>query len=101
VQAVALTPPQVPPQAVPSVVQAARVPRGAPVTVLQVPALPTSLQALHCPVQAVLQQTPSTQKPEAQPLLALQLAPAACFGVQVAPWQKLPVAHWASLLHVV
>ena len=29
-----------------------------------VPNTPTRLQAAHCPVQALLQHTPSTQKPE-------------------------------------
>jgi hypothetical protein len=37
------------------------VPRGAPLTVTQVPTLPDSAQAWHCPPHATLQQTPSTQ----------------------------------------
>lgn len=39
---------------------------------VQVPMCPARLQALHEPVQAPSQQTPSTQKPEAQPLAAVQ-----------------------------
>jgi hypothetical protein len=42
---------------------AARVPCGAPVTVVQVPTLPPTSHAWHCPVHPVLQHTPSTQTP--------------------------------------
>jgi hypothetical protein len=56
-----VTPSQLPPQALPSVAQAARLPCGAPATAVQVPTLPATSQAWHCPPQALLQQTPSTQ----------------------------------------
>jgi len=60
-QAVGLVPLHAPPQTVPSEAHAVRGLRGAPVTGVQVPTLPVSAQAWHCPVQAVSQQTPSTQ----------------------------------------
>lgn len=53
-------PSQVPLQALPSVVQAVRAPRGSPVTAVQVPSWPFTSQASHCAPQAVLQQKPST-----------------------------------------
>jgi hypothetical protein len=43
---------QAPPQAEPSVSQAARAPWGAPATAVQVPAEPVTSQASHCPPQA-------------------------------------------------
>jgi hypothetical protein len=65
-QAVALDPLQVPPQTEPSVAQAAREPCGAPeLTVVQVPTLLVTSHAWHWPLQALSQQTPSTQAPEA------------------------------------
>jgi len=42
---------------------AARVPCGAPAIVLQVPMLPPTSHAWHCPVHPVLQHTPSMQTP--------------------------------------
>lgn len=62
-QASRFWPSQLPPQEEPSVAQAVRDPRGAKVTGEQAPALPGTLQASHCPSQAVSQQRPSTQKP--------------------------------------
>jgi hypothetical protein len=75
VHAAAFAPSQVPPQAEPSEVQAARVPCGAPETVEQMPSPPDTSHAWHCPVQALPQQYPSTQKPVAHSLLALQAVP--------------------------
>jgi len=54
-------PSQAPPQELPSVAQATRVPCGAPLTAVQVPTLPATSQAWHWLPQALLQQTPSTQ----------------------------------------
>jgi hypothetical protein len=54
-------PSQVPAHADPSLAQADRPARGSPITAVQRPGLPLTLQASHCPVQAALQQTPSTQ----------------------------------------
>jgi hypothetical protein len=65
----------VPAQAVASEVHATRPPFGAPLTVTQVPAWPASAQEAHCPLQAVLQQTPSTQKPEPQSSPEVQVSP--------------------------
>jgi hypothetical protein len=70
-----VVPLQVPAQAVPSVAQAGLPPVGAPVTGEQVPALPETVQEPHCPVQAVSQQTPSTQLPEAHWSAAVQAVP--------------------------
>src|ERR1700722_14708188 len=44
---------------------AGRLPCGDPRTAVQVPPDPGTLHAAHCPVQAELQQAPSTQKPDA------------------------------------
>jgi hypothetical protein len=63
VHAVVSEPLQVPPQ-VPVPVHAVLPPTGAPVTGEQVPAMPAWLQPAHWPVQAELQHTVSTQKPE-------------------------------------
>ena len=49
----------------PDPVQAVRVPRGSPWTVLQVPTLLVSSHAWHVPSHLSLQQTPSTQWPSA------------------------------------
>ena len=62
--------------------QAARAPCGAPLTAVQVPTLPATSQAWHWLPQALLQQTPSTQLAFVHWLLALQVAPLACFGAQ-------------------
>jgi hypothetical protein len=61
-----LVPSQAPPQLEPSLWQAGRPPLGAEPAGLavQVPIALAWLQAAHWPVQAVSQQTPSTQKPE-------------------------------------
>jgi hypothetical protein len=61
VQAVRLALVQEPWQ-VPVPAQTVRVPRGAPeATAVQCPAVLVSAQASHCPLQALSQQTPSTQ----------------------------------------
>ena len=62
-QTVREEPSQVPPQALPSVAQAGRPSRGSPTTAVQTPTLPPTLHASHWPLQAVSQQTPSTQLP--------------------------------------
>ena len=56
-----VAPVQAPPQAVPKPAQEVRVPRGWPEgTLAQVPRLPATSQASQAPVQAALQQKPST-----------------------------------------
>ena len=77
-----MTPSQLPPQALPSVAQAARPPCGVPLTAVQVPTLPATSQAWHWPPQALLQQTPSTQLALVHWLFALQVAPLAFFVTQ-------------------
>jgi len=75
-----VVPSQLPPQELPSVAQATRVPCGAPVTAVQVPTLPATSQAWHWLPHALLQQTPSTQLALVHWLFALQVAPLACFA---------------------
>jgi hypothetical protein len=84
VQAVALAPLQVPPQADPVPVHAVRPPCGAPLgTVVQVPGLLTTSHAWHCPVHAESQQRPSTQKPLVHWPGAVHVAPLPLLGRQV------------------
>jgi hypothetical protein len=89
-QAVRDDPSQEPPQADPSVAHAVRPPRGSPTTAPQTPALPATLQASHWPLQAVSQQTPSTQLPLAHCAALPQLAPAASREVQTPPEHQSP-----------
>ena len=81
VHAAGWTPSQLPPQAVPSVAHALRVPCGVPVAVEQVPTLPATSHASHWPVHARLQQTPSTHSPVAHSLLPAQEVPCALMKV--------------------
>jgi ribonuclease E len=74
------------------------------VTLAQVPLAPPVLaaeQAVQAPVQAVLQQNPSTQAPVAHWLAAVQVPPVAFFGVQVVPEQKSPAMQSVSAPQVV
>jgi hypothetical protein len=48
---------------------------------MQVPTLPAAEQVTHVPVQAVLQQTPSAQKLDAQSVPAWQACPICALGV--------------------
>jgi hypothetical protein len=99
VQTLRRVPSQAPPQIVPSVAHAARLPAGAPVTAVHVPS-PDRLQASHCPSQADSQQTPSTQWPVAHWPAAVQVCPLASWGTQLPPEHQDPAAHWPSALHV-
>lgn len=76
VQAVVVVPSQVLAQG-PAPPQAVRAPTGAPLTGEHVPPFPLTLQASHCPVHEVAQQTPSTHEPAAQSLEATHAAPSA------------------------
>jgi hypothetical protein len=58
--AIALDPSQAPAQTLPSEAHAWRAPRGAPSTLVHVPAKPGTSQAWHCPLHADVQHTPST-----------------------------------------
>ena len=79
-QEVRAVPSQVPPQA-PEPLQAERVPRGAPVTAVQVPTAMATSQASHWPLQAWSQHTPSAQKPLAHALLMVHAPPGGSRGV--------------------
>jgi hypothetical protein len=98
---VALVPSQLPPQAVPSVAQAARLPRGFPVTVVQAPTLPATSQAWHWPLQAWLQQTPSVQWPLSHSLEAEQAAPSARFATHWPAEHQSPAAQSESAVQEV
>ena len=73
-------PSQAPPQADPSLLHAVRAPWGVPLTATQLPTEPDTSQAWHCPPQALLQQTPSTQLPLPHWLAAVQAPPFDSFG---------------------
>ena len=68
---------------------------------MQVPTEPARLQAWQVCVQALLQQTPSTQLPVAHSDASLQAAPWARLGRQEVDSQKNPVRHSASLVQAV
>jgi hypothetical protein len=98
---VAVTVPlHVPPHTVASEVHAARGETGGPLTALQTPTLPETLQASHCPLHALSQQTPSMQTPLAQWFDAVQGVPLPAVGMQVWPLQYLPAGHWLSVVQV-
>ena len=85
-------PSQVPRHVVPA--QAARVPRGPPITGTHWPTFPASAQASHWPVQARSQHTPSTQLPLVHSIPVWQTAAAAFFGEQAPDAvQNWPVGH--------
>jgi hypothetical protein len=70
----------------------------------QVPLVPPVLAAEHAvqaPVQAVLQQNPSTQLPEVHWLAAVHAVPFAAFAVQVVPEQKSPEMQSVSAAQLV
>jgi hypothetical protein len=96
--AVVVEPLHAPPQALPSLVQAGRVPTGAPLTGLQAPPAP---QASHCPVQARLQHTPSAQNPDAHWVAAPCGAPSPSLGAQAPPLQKSPATQSPSVAQLV
>jgi hypothetical protein len=81
---------------VPSVSQAARPPRGAPVAAVQVPTLPATSHASHWAPQAWSQQTPSVQKPVPHSPSPPQASPGPRVGVQTPPAHQWPAAQSAS-----
>jgi hypothetical protein len=89
-------PSQEPPQAEPSVVHAGRAPWGSPLTATQVPALPATSQAWHCPSHVWSQHTPSTQLPLAHWLAPPQATPSPSRGTQIPPEHQSPAAQSAS-----
>ena len=68
---------------VPAPPQATRLPTGVPFTTLHLPTFAPRLQAEHCAVQALLQHTPSTQKPDWHCAPTSQAAPSVWSGWQV------------------
>jgi hypothetical protein len=62
----------------------------------------TAEQASQAPLQAVPQQTPSTQNPDAHWEMRLQGAETACAGTQSPDvLHQFPAEHWLSLVHEV
>ena len=78
---------------------AGRMPWGVPTTGVQVPTLPATSHASHSPLQALPQQTPSTQKPLAHAPPEPQACPAVSVPWQVPPVQKAPLAQSLDVVH--
>jgi hypothetical protein len=76
-------------------------PCGLPATGVQVPALPSTSQASHWPVHALLQQTPSTQNPLAHAPLVPHAWPATSVPWHCPPLQNAPLEHSLVVVHVV
>jgi hypothetical protein len=85
---------QVAPHIVPAPVHAARCPCGSPFTCEHRPCVAATSHAWHCPVHAVLQQKPSTQKPVSHWSPAVQAAPIAALS-EHEPDTQLPLTHWS------
>jgi hypothetical protein len=66
-------------------------------TLLQLPTLPATLQAMHASVHAWLQHTPWAQKPNSQSAAELQFAPKA-LSPQEDFVHCFPDTHWVSLV---
>jgi hypothetical protein len=71
-----------------------------PASAVQPPSSPGTLQAWQVPAQSVLQQTPSTQKPEAQSEACEQARPLPFGPLQLPPSQLLVALHSAVSTHV-
>src|SRR5204863_115227 len=99
-QAEAFTPSHEPPHAEPSLAHAERAPCGAPLTGVQVPALPVASHASHCPSQATLQHTPSTQFPFAHCDTAEQLAPSPSLLTQTPAEHQSPAGQSVSTVQL-
>lgn len=100
-QLVRTVPSQTPPQSEPSPAQSGRVPTGAPLTAEHVPAFDGRLHASHWPEQAVSQQTPSMQLPDAHWVPATHAAPLPSFAMHSPPPQNVPDAQSVSAPQVV
>jgi hypothetical protein len=66
----------------------------------QLPTLPGTLHARQVPVQALVQQTPSTQVPLRHSLEAAQVRPASFFGRQRPDSQRFPALQSTSAAQV-
>ena len=69
---------------------------GAPLTAVQAPTAPATLHAWHCPEQLVLQQTPSTQLPDAHSVPAAQAVP---FTLRHWPTAPVTLQAYPAVLH--
>jgi hypothetical protein len=99
-QAAGCVPSQAPPQTEPSDTQGARPVRGTPATAVQVPTLPDSPHASHWPLQALSQQTPSTQCPDAHWFAPPQVCPCVSSGTQTPAEHQLPLVQSESALQL-
>lgn len=90
-----------PPSSAPPPRHAARVPCGAPVTVVHVPMLPPTSHAWHCPVHPVLQHTPSMHTPLAHWLLVSHEVPLAAVVPHVPRLHVAGDAQSVFVAHVV
>jgi hypothetical protein len=99
--AIVRVPSHVPAHDEPSLWQAWRAAWGAPVTAEQLPSLPATSQAWHCPLHAWLQHTSSTQMPELHVVATEQACPFVYFATHDPASQKLPTAHPLSSVQVV
>ena len=88
--------PFVPQEAAPWSLQMPRLSRLFAVTGVHVPRVEASAQLWHAPAQAWLQQTPSTQKPDAQSVAWVQVPPS-CLGPQLWFTQAMPAVQSASV----
>jgi hypothetical protein len=98
VQLLRVVPSQVLPH-VPEPAQFFRDAWGAPTTAVQVPTSPPTSQASHWPLQALLQHTPSTQKPEPHSAALLQVSPGVFTPTHAPLTHTSPLAHWLAPVH--
>jgi hypothetical protein len=84
----------------PSLVQAARLPCGSPVTLEHLPSSPLTSQAWHCDTQVVSQQTPSTQWLDAHSLEAVHALPSTSFGAHPCGEQYAVAIQSRSVAHM-
>ena len=91
--------PFVPQEVAPWSLQMPRLSRLFAVTGVHVPRVEASAQLWHAPAQAWLQQTPSTQKPDAQSEAIVQVPPS-CLGPQLWFTHAMPVVQSASVVQL-
>jgi hypothetical protein len=91
---------QVAPHAAPAPAHAFRWPCGSPFTCEHRPCVAATSHAWHCPVHAVLQQTPSTQKPVMHWSPAVQAAPFSPV-LEHNPSTQWSLTHWSSAVQLV
>ena len=84
----------------PAAEHATRAPCGAPFTGEHVPGAVATSQASHWPEHALVQQTPSTQKPLAHVRASAHATPVAAFGAHPPASQYAPVEQSASVVQL-